>query len=143
MRGRSHSLGMTSRIVQPKIALLKTILRKFILIVIAALSGQTVSVVAAASTANTHHVVLVVWDGMRPDFVTERYAPTLNQLARDGVRFRNHHAVYPTATDVNGAALATGAYPNHNDLFANLAFRKAINPRQPVDTGDPDTIKQG
>jgi arylsulfatase A-like enzyme len=89
------------------------------------------------------HVVLVVWDGMRPDFVTERYAPTLNKLAHGGVRFRNHHSVYPTATDVNGAALATGAYPNHNGLFANLAFRTAINPRQPVDTGDPDTVRRG
>src|SRR5437588_10173633 len=98
---------------------------------------------SAAADDKPRHVVLVVWDGMRPDFVTERYAPTLNKLAREGVRFRNHHSVYPTATDVNGAALATGAYPNHNDLFANLAFRAAINPRQPVDTGDPDTVRRG
>jgi arylsulfatase A-like enzyme len=80
---------------------------------------------------------------MRPDFVTERYAPTLNKLAHDGVRFRNHHSVYPTATDVNGAALAIGAYPNRNGLFANLAFHEAINPRQPVDMGDPDTVRRG
>ena len=89
------------------------------------------------------HVVLVVWDGMRPDFVTERYAPVLNKLAQEGVRFRNHHSVYPTATDVNGAALATGAYPNHNGLFANLALRAAINPRQSVDTADPDIVRRG
>jgi arylsulfatase A-like enzyme len=73
----------------------------------------------------------------------EKYAPTLDKLAHDGVRFRNHHSVYPTATDVNGAALATGAYPDHNGIYANLAFHPAINPRQPIDTGDPDTIKQG
>jgi len=69
---------MTSRIVQPKIALLRTILRKFILIVIAALSGQPAPLVAAASTATPRHVVLVVWDGMRPDFVTEKYTPFLD-----------------------------------------------------------------
>src|SRR5438874_13070411 len=134
---------MTSGIVQPKIALLRTILRKFILIVIAALSGQAAPLVAAPSTATPRHVVLVVWDGMRPDFVTEKYAPTLDKLARDGVRFRNHHAVYPTATDVNGAALAIGCYPNRNGLAANLEFRPAINSRQPIDTGDPDSIKRG
>src|SRR5213082_1134461 len=134
---------MTSRIVQPKIALLRTILRKFILIVIAALSGQPAPLVAAASTATPRHVVLVVWDGMRPDFVTEKYAPALDKMARDGVRFRNHHAVYPTATDVNGAALATGCYPNRNGLAANLEFRPAINSRQPIDMGDPDSIKRG
>ena len=143
MRGASHSLGMTSRIVQPKIALLRTILRKFILIVIAALSDQPAPLVAAASTATPRHVVLVVWDGMRPDFVTEKYAPTLDKLARAGVRFRNHHAVYPTATDVNGAALATGCHPNHNGLAANLEFRPAINSRQPIDMGDPDSIRHG
>src|SRR5213082_3503609 len=134
---------MTSGIVQPKIALLRTILRKFILIVIAALSGQAAPLVAAPSTATARRVVLVVWDGMRPDFVTEKYAPTLDKLARDGVRFRNHHAVYPTATDVNGAALATGCYPNRNGLVANLEFRPAINSRQPIDMGDPDSIKRG
>src|SRR5205807_125170 len=130
---------MTTCVLQPKIALLKNRLRKFLLPAIAVLAGGT-SIYAASET---RHVVLVVWDGMRPDFVAEKYAPTLNKLARDGVRFRNHHAVYPTATDVNGAVLATGYYPNHNDLFANLAFRAAINPRQPVDTGDPDTVRRG
>jgi len=134
---------MTTYVLQPKIALLSTTFRKFVLILIAALSGQPASVVAGASAANTRHVVLVVWDGMRSDFVTEKYAPTFDKLARDGVRFRNHHAVYPTATDVNGAALATGCYPNRNGLAANLEFRPAINPRQPIDMGDPDSIKRG
>ena len=134
---------MTTRAAQPKIALLKTRFRKFLLIVIAALLGQPASVVAAVSATNTRHVVLIVWDGMRPDFITEKYAPTLDKLAHDGVRFRNHHAVYPTATDVNGAALATGCYPNRNGLAANLEFRAAINSRQPIDIGDPDSIKRG
>jgi len=134
---------MTTPIPQPKIGLLKIRFRKFLLIVIAALSGQLASVVAAVPATNTRHVVLVVWDGMRPDFVTEKYAPTLDKLAHDGVRFRNHHAIYPTATDVNGAALATGCYPNRNGLAANLEFRPAINSRQPIDMGDPDSIKRG
>jgi arylsulfatase A-like enzyme len=97
----------------------------------------------AAPAERPRHVVLVVWDGMRPDFVTEKYAPTLNKLAADGIRFRNHHSVYPTLTDVNGAALATGVYPDHNGLIANLAFNAGINPRRPVDSGDPDTVKRG
>src|SRR5438105_7325464 len=130
---------MTTCVLQPKIALLKNRLRKFLLPAIAVLAGGT-SIYAASET---RHVVLVVWDGMRPDFVAEKYAPTLNKLARDGVRFRNHHAVYPTATDVNGAALATCCYPNRNGLAANTEFRPAINPRQPVDMGDPDSIKRG
>jgi arylsulfatase A-like enzyme len=146
MRGPSHSLGMTTYVFQPRIALLKIHSQKFLLVVIAALSVQLNSVVAAPNAfgaASTRHVVLVVWDGMRPDFVTEKYAPTLEKLAHDGVRFRDHHAIYPTATEVNGAALATGCYPNRNGLAANFDFRPAINPRQPVDMRDPDSIKRG
>jgi predicted AlkP superfamily pyrophosphatase or phosphodiesterase len=102
------------------------------------------SVALAADTpAAPRHVVLVVWDGMRPDFVTEKFAPNLDKLAHDGVRFRNHHSVYPTATDVNGAALATGCYPDKNGICANVEFRPAINPRQPIDVSDPDSIRRG
>lgn len=57
------------------------------------------------------HVVVVVWDGMRPDFVNERNTPTLWKLAQEGVTFQSHHSVYLTATNVNGAAIATGVYP--------------------------------
>jgi arylsulfatase A-like enzyme len=132
---------MTTHVLQPKLAVLKPHLQKFFVVAIATLS--ITSAVAAVSAPNSRHVVLVVWDGMRPDFITEKYAPTLDKLAHDGVRFRNHHSVYPTATDVNGAALATGCYPNRNGLTANLEFRPAINARQPIDMGDPDSIKRG
>src|SRR5438477_10567807 len=119
---------MTTCVLQPKIALLKNRLGKFLLLAIAVLVGGT-SIYAASET---RHVVLVVWDGMRPDFVTEKCAPTLDKLGRAGVRFRNHHAVYPTATDVNGAAPATGCYPNRNGLAANLEFRPTRNSIQPI-----------
>ena len=98
---------------------------------------------AAATLAESHRVVLVVWDGMRPDFVTERYAPTLNALARDGVRFQNHHSIYCTATDVNGTALATGVYPNRSGTFANTEFRPRINARHAIDTGEPASLAAG
>jgi arylsulfatase A-like enzyme len=86
------------------------------------------------------HVVVVVWDGMRPDFVQERYAPTLWKLAQEGVTFAHHHSVYLTATNVNGAALATGVYPNRNTLLANREFRPNIDPLRPFENADPDTI---
>jgi arylsulfatase A-like enzyme len=98
---------------------------------------------AEQSSQAPRHVVLIVWDGMRPDFATEKYAPNLDKLAREGLRFRDHHSIYPTATDVNGAALATGCYPNRNDICANLEFRPAIDPHQPFDVSDSDSIKRG
>lgn len=89
------------------------------------------------------HVVLVVWDGMRPDFVTERAAPTLWKLSREGVTFRHHHSAYPTATNVNGAALATGVYPNRHGLLANREYRPRIDAQRAFDHCEPEIIKKG
>jgi arylsulfatase A-like enzyme len=89
------------------------------------------------------HVVVLVWDGMRPDFMNERDTPALWKLAQDGVSFANHHSVYLTATNVNGAAIATGMYPNRNSLLANREFRPSIDPRNPVENAQPQTIQKG
>jgi predicted AlkP superfamily pyrophosphatase or phosphodiesterase len=89
------------------------------------------------------HVVVVVWDGMRPDFVTEQNTPTLWKLAREGTTFRNHHAVYPSATMVNGTAMVTGLYPGNNGISANHVYRADIDPNHPVYVELPSTVKKG
>jgi hypothetical protein len=86
---------------------------------------------------------VIVWDGMRPDSVTERETPALWKLAREGVTFSKHHSVYPTATNVNGAAIATGVYPNRNSLLANREYRPQIDPRQAFENSDEAIIKKG
>ncbi|MGA7870758.1 MAG: alkaline phosphatase family protein [Candidatus Binatus sp.] len=67
-------------------------------------------------------VVLMVWDGLRPDFVTQRDTPNLYRLAREGVRFDKHHSIFPTLTMVNATALATGAPPGVNGLEGNVFY---------------------
>jgi len=88
------------------------------------------------------HVVVLVWDGMRPDFVTEGNTPALWKLSREGVTFQNHHSVYLTATNVNGAAIATGVYPNRNSLLANREFRPTIDPRKPFENAEWSIIQK-
>jgi arylsulfatase A-like enzyme len=105
--------------------------------------GTPVALSEQAAAPNDRHVVVIVWDGMRPDSVTERDTPTLWKLAREGVTFRQHHSIYPTATNVNGAAIATGVYPNRNSLLANREYRSQINPRNAFENGDADIIKKG
>ena len=61
----------------------------------------------------------MVWDGLRPDFVTQRDTPNLLRLAREGVRFDKHHAIFPTLTMVNATVLSTGAPPGVNGLVGN------------------------
>jgi arylsulfatase A-like enzyme len=113
----------------------------FLLFLTGSLSGTAVCETKPAP--NDRHVVVLVWDGMRPDFVTEKNTPALWKLAQEGVTFRHHHSVYPTATNVNGAAIATGVYPNRNSLLANREFRPQIEARKPFENAEPATIKKG
>src|SRR5689334_1953958 len=82
----------------------------------------------ARAEGKARHVVVMVWDGMRPDFVSETNTPTLWQLARSGVTFKHHHPVYLSATEVNGTAISTGAYPAHDGIVGNKEYRPGINP---------------
>jgi arylsulfatase A-like enzyme len=116
-------------------------MRKLILRLI--LLGAVLYDCNAFSAGKAEHVVVVVWDGMRPDFISKEHTPTLYQLAQDGVMFQNHHAVYPSSTEVNGAAIATGAYPQNNGIIANREYRPAINLLQPIDTQNSDAVRKG
>jgi arylsulfatase A-like enzyme len=103
----------------------------------------TVSALAETEARpNERHAVVVVWDGMRPDFVNEKNTPALWKLAQGGVTFKQHHSVFITATDVNGTAMATGVFPNRNGILANREFRPAVDPRNVVENADWDTIKK-
>jgi arylsulfatase A-like enzyme len=80
---------------------------------------------------------------MRPDFVSEETTPTLWKLAREGVTFRNHHAVYPSATMVNGTALVTGVYPGKNGVIANYDYRPEIDRGRSISVENPTVVNRG
>jgi arylsulfatase A-like enzyme len=98
---------------------------------------------AAQESNQPRHVVLVVWDGMRPDFVSQENTPTLWKLAREGVIFRRHHAVYSSATMVNGTALVTGMYPGKSGIIANLEYRPEIDRQRSIYVEIPAVVKKG
>jgi arylsulfatase A-like enzyme len=91
----------------------------------------------------SRHVLVVVWDGMRPDFVSQENTPALWKLAHEGVIFRNHHAVYPSATNVNGTALVTGVYPGHSGIIANHEYRPEIDRKRSIDVEIPAVVEKG
>src|SRR5256885_3090934 len=108
---------------------------------LAILAACSVTVVAAATP--DRHVVVVVWDGMRPDFVSQQNTPTLWKLAKSGVFFRNHHSVYPSATIVNGTAINTGVYPDHSGILANHDYYPAIDARKSIDIENAAVVRKG
>src|SRR5664280_2694024 len=97
----------------------------------------------ACAAGNAEHVVVLVWDGMRPDFISEAHTPVLFQLGREGVQFQNHHSVYCTSTEVNGIAIATGLYPEHSGFIGNKDYMPAVDMNKPVDSQNPDVIRKG
>ena len=47
---------------------------------------------------------IMVWDGLRPDRVSQEITPNLWRLAEAGVWFERSHAVYPTLTRANSTS---------------------------------------
>jgi predicted AlkP superfamily pyrophosphatase or phosphodiesterase len=88
------------------------------------------------------HVVLVVWDGMRPDFIRPDLTPHLWNLRTNGVFFKGNRSVYVSSTEVNGTALATGDYPGHSGIIANKMYFPEINLLEPAATENPGTIRR-
>ena len=89
------------------------------------------------------HVVVMVWDGMRPDLVSAENTPNLHALAQRGVFFANHHPAFPSTTEVNGTALASGLRPGHSGIIGNKEFRPAIDPRKGVSTEELEVVRKG
>ncbi|HYR71152.1 MAG TPA: alkaline phosphatase family protein [Candidatus Acidoferrum sp.] len=81
-------------------------------------------------------VLVFVVDGLRPDSITAEDAPTLFRLRAEGVDLANSHAVFPTVTRVNAAAIATGTQPGTNGLVGNQMFVPAVDARRAFDTGN-------
>jgi PHD/YefM family antitoxin component YafN of YafNO toxin-antitoxin module len=67
-------------------------------------------------------VIVMVWDGLRPDFVTRAETPNLYAMEHEGVDFAHSHALYPTVTMVNAAALATGARPGQTGILGDSMY---------------------
>lgn len=129
---------------QPRVfCKLRTFLSSFLSVVALFLGGLIPQSALAAPKGKAEHIVIVVWDGMRPDLISPEHTPTLYQLSRQGVTFKNHHAVYVSTTEVNGTALNTGMYPVHSGVIANKEYRPQIEEREPVEMQDEDAVRRG
>jgi len=97
----------------------------------------------AEDTLPPRRVVVVVWDGMRPDFVSAKTTPNLWKMASGGVFFAHNHPVYCSATEVNGTAIATGAQPTHSFVIANVDYRPAIDAQNAIGIEAAAAIRRG
>ena len=82
--------------------------------------------------------VLVVVDGLRGDFVSDEFTPNLHRLASRARWYPSHRAVFPTATRVNSASLATGCFPASHGLHGNVIALDEGDGLVPVPVGPPE-----
>ena len=93
------------------------------------------AVFIASSASSGHaadHVVLVVFDGLRPDLVTEKNTPALWALSKRGVFFEKHHPLYLSATAVNCVGIATGCHPHKDGVIGNVDYYPALDAQKPL-----------
>ena len=89
------------------------------------------------SRAAARRAVLMVVDGLRADLVTPELTPHLHALAARSRRFSGHRAVFPSATRVNSASIATGCRPARHGLMGNSIALPAGDGWRPVSVGPP------
>ncbi len=87
-------------------------------------------------TSTARKQLLVIFDGLRPDYVTPEVMPNLYAFGQRGIVFTNHHSVFPTVTRVNTSSISTGSYPERHGLLGNSVFFPTIDPTRFLDTSD-------
>jgi predicted AlkP superfamily pyrophosphatase or phosphodiesterase len=107
--------------------------RPCIVLVLAGVIAVLASPRAQTPPRNTYLVIVV--DGLRPDYITPSLMPRLLRLGRRGIVFNAHHSVYPTVTRVNASSLSTGAYPETHGLLGNTVYVPSANATRGLDTG--------
>ncbi|MCP1845100.1 arylsulfatase A-like enzyme [Bradyrhizobium sp. USDA 4524] len=75
-----------------------------------------------ADASAKRRAIVFVWDGLRADDLAPEITPNYFALARTGVIFADHHAVYPTFTMMNSASIATGTYPGTHGFYGNVVY---------------------
>ncbi len=83
--------------------------------------------------------VVLIADGLRRDHLTPAAMPAAAALAARGTWFARHAAVFPSATRVSSACLATGCLPRRHGLQGNTMALLTGDGGGPVrqDVGDP------
>jgi arylsulfatase A-like enzyme len=74
--------------------------------------------------------LLVGFDGLRPEMVTEELMPNLFRFAQRGVNFESHRCCFPSATYVNLPSLVTGTTPAQHGIVANYYLDRSVDPRE-------------
>ncbi len=91
--------------------------------------------------AQAGKVVVVVFDGLRPDMVTPERMPRLAAFAGESLWFREARSVFPSMTRVATSSIATGAPPSIHGVVGNAFYFPEVTREFVLDVSNPDDIR--
>lgn len=99
-------------------------MKKLTLLLTALLTAGACALGLAQPKPMAKHVILISVDGFRPDFYMESKwpAPTLQEMAKDGIRARGMRPVLPSVTYPDHITMITGAFPAKHGVYHNDPF---------------------
>lgn len=86
-------------------------------------------------------ILVVVFDALRPEFLTSALMPNLYRFATAGVWYRNSHAAFFTETRVNQSVVTTGCMPQKHGIVANKFYAPDVSPGLVLNTGDDAALE--
>jgi hypothetical protein len=86
-------------------------------------------------------VVVVVFDGLRPDMIEGRM-PVLHSFAQDNLWFTEARSVFPSMTRVATTSFATGHWPRAHGIVNNAFHMPGVVQGAPLDTSNFDHLSQ-
>ena len=111
----------------------KSLLLLLLLVIGTSVYLSTFHLPASGSEERRSNLLLVL-DGLRPDYITPELMPNLYALGEQGVFADRHTAAFPSATRVNSASISAGSYPATHGLMQNQMFLREMGD-EPFSTG--------
>lgn len=97
----------------------------------------------------TPHTLIVIFDGLREDYINEKQMPNLYRFKQHAAYGAHNHSVFPTYTRVNSASFGTGSYPQKHGVMGNALHVPGVAGDRVFQTGDArellalDSLTQG
>src|SRR5688572_1867774 len=89
---------------------------------------------AQKETQKDIRTLVVFFDGLRPDYITEQNMPNLYAFSKLGCYGKQHHSVFPTVTRVNASSFSSGSYPGTHGLVGNTVYLPIVEKKKVLST---------
>ena len=86
--------------------------------------------------------LIVFFDGLRPDYITEEDMPRLFAFKQQACYGTQHHSVFPTVTRVNSSSYSTGSYPAAHGLMGNMVYFPQVDGAKGLNTGEAGELNR-